>query len=125
MEPLSLAAAAVALLVPYLQQASGVLAYRTGEAVADAALPKVKALYERVRSKLSPGSYQGALLDGLQEAPEDVGRQEIFKAELAKAISQDSEFTAELERLVSEAQAAGGVQIAASEAGVVAGGDVH
>jgi hypothetical protein len=124
MDPFSLAAAAVALLAPYLQQASGVLAERAGQAMADAALPKVKALYERIRAKLRPGSYQGALLDGVQEAPDDIGRQEILKTELAKVISQDHEFAAELERLVNEAQAAGGVHITATEAGVVAGGDV-
>jgi hypothetical protein len=125
MDPLSLAAAAVALLAPYLQQAGGVLADRAGEAIADASLAKVRALYEQVRAKLRPGSYQGALLDGVQEAPEDVGRQEILKAELAKVISQDQTFAAELERLVNEAEVAGGVQIAASDAGMMAGGDVH
>jgi hypothetical protein len=125
MEPLSLAAAAVALLAPYLQQAGGVLADRAGEAIANAALPKVKELYERVRAKLRPGSYQGALLDGVQEAPGDTGRQEILKAELAKVISQDRQFAAELERLVNEVQAVGGVKITASDAKVVAGHDVY
>jgi hypothetical protein len=125
MEPLSLAAAAVGLLAPYLKQAAGVLADRAGQAIADAALPKVKALYELIRAKLAPGSYQGALLDGVQEAPEDPGRQEILKAELAKLISHDPEFAADLERLVAEAQTAGGVQITATDAGVVAGRDVY
>jgi hypothetical protein len=50
MDPVALAAAAVALLAPYLQQAGGVLADRAGQAIADAALPKVKALYERIRA---------------------------------------------------------------------------
>jgi hypothetical protein len=59
MDPFSLAAAAVALLAPYLQQASGVLAERAGQAMADAALPKVKALYERIRAKLRPGGRWG------------------------------------------------------------------
>jgi hypothetical protein len=46
-------------------------------------------------------------------------------AELAKIIGQDPQFAAELERLVSEAQAAGGVRITASDAGVVAAGNVY
>jgi hypothetical protein len=125
MEPVSLAAAAVGLLAPYLQQTAGVLADRAGQAIADAALPKVKALYERIRGKLRPGSYQEALLEGVREAPEDPGRQEILKAELAKIISQDPQFAAELERLVTEARAAGGVRITATDAGVVAAGDVQ
>lgn len=60
----------------------------------------------------------------LQE-PDDTGRQEILKAELAKVIGEDHEFAAELARLVNDAQAAGGVQVKDSDAGVVAGRDVH
>ena len=43
MEPLSLAAAAVVLLAPCLQQAGGVLADRAGQVIADAALPQAVA----------------------------------------------------------------------------------
>ncbi len=125
MEPLSLAAAALALLVPFFKQAAGKLAERAGEAVADTALPKVRALYERVRAKLAPGSYEGALLDGVQAEPDDAGRQEILKAELAKVIADDRGFATELGRLVDEAEKAGGVQIVATDTGVVAGRDVH
>jgi hypothetical protein len=125
MDPLSLATAVVAFLVPYFQQTAGVIAERAGEGIAESALPKVKALYERVRAKFVPGGYERALLDGVKQEPGDAGRQAILKAELAKVIGQDREFAAEVARLVGEVQTAVGVQIRASDAGVVAGGDVH
>ena len=113
------------LLAPFFSQAAGKLAERSGEFVAEAALPKVKELYNRVRARLVPGSYQGALLDGVRAEPNDAGRQEILKAELAKLIAQDEDFAAEVQRLVDEAEKAGGVQLTASDVGVVAGRDVH
>lgn len=122
MEPLSLAV--VSLLVSYFKQAAGKLAERAGDAVADAALPKLKALYERVRARLAPDSYEGALLDGVQAQPDEPGRQEILKAELSKILKDDQQFASELERLVGEVQQAGSVQIAATDTGIVAGRDV-
>jgi hypothetical protein len=122
MDPLGLAAAAVALLVPYFQQAAGAAAERTGEVLADSALPKVKALYERLRARLPHGGYRGALLDGVREEPDDKGRQEILTAELAKVLGEDREFAAVLARLVADAQAATGVRI---KAGLAAGRDLR
>jgi hypothetical protein len=124
-DPLSLAAAAIALLVPYFQQAAGAAAERTGEVLAESALPKVKALYEKLRTRLPRGGYRGALLDGVREEPDDTGRQEILTTELAKVLSEDHEFAAELAKLVDDAQAAAGTRIKASDAGVVAGRDVR
>ena len=125
MDPLSLAAAVVGLLVPLFKQAAGRLAERSGESVADAAIPAVKALFARVRARLAPDKYRGALLDGLQAEPNDTERQQILKSELAKLIAQDEEFAAELARLVVEAEQAEGVQVTATDSGIVAGRDVY
>jgi len=124
-EPLSLAAAAVGLLVPYFQQAAGRLAERAGEAIADATLARVEALYQRLRAVLAPGSYRGALLDGVQAEPDDPGRQEILKAELARLITADPQFAGQLERLVADAEQAGAVRVTATNSGMVAGRDVR
>jgi hypothetical protein len=124
MDPQSLAAAAVGLLASFFGQAGGALAERSGELVAESGLTRLKALYEWVRSKLIPGSYQGALLDGVQAEPDNADRQEILKAELARLIDQDQEFAAGLERLVAEVERAGGVRLTAVDTGVVAGRDV-
>jgi hypothetical protein len=123
MDPVSLATAAVALLGPYLAQAGGGFATRTGETIAEGALPKVKALYERLQARLAPGSYQRALLDGVKAEPDNPDRQDILKAELAKLLAQEKRFAVELEGLVEEADRAGGMRITATDAGVVAGRD--
>src|SRR5215216_3822814 len=119
MEPLSLATAAITFLVPFFKHAlegtAGKLGERAGETIADATLPKVKALYEQVRTKLAPDSYRIALLNGVKAAPEETSRQEILKAELAKVIESDSEFANELERLLSEVEKAGGERIVANQ----------
>ena len=125
MDPVSLAGAAVALLGPYFAQTAGALATRAGESIAEAAVPKVRALYERLRARLTPGSYQGTLLDGVEAQPDDPGRQEILKAELAKLLAKDPRFAAELEGLVEQAERAGGVRIASTDVGVVAGRDAN
>jgi hypothetical protein len=125
-DPLSLAAAAVGLLIPFFKPATDKVAERAGETIADAAIPRVKALFERVRARLAAaGGYQGALLEGVRQEPDDPGRQEVLKAELAKIIVQDQQFASELARLVSEIEQAVGVQVTATDAGVVAGRDVH
>jgi hypothetical protein len=125
MDSVSLANAAVALLGPYFAQTAGAFATRAGESIADATVPKVRAVYERLRARLTPDSYQGALLEGVQAQPDDPGRQEILKAELAKLLAQDPGFAAELADLVEQAERASGVRIVATDAGVVAGRDAN
>jgi hypothetical protein len=125
MDPLSLAAAAVGLLVPYFRQAAGKIAERAGERLADSTLAGLRSLYERVRAGLVPGSYRGGLLEGVQAEPDDPGLQEVLKLELAKLIAADPQFAEELERLVAHAEQAGAVRITASDSGMVAGRDVQ
>jgi hypothetical protein len=124
MDPVSLAAVAIGLLVPYLQRIAGKLGDRSGDAIADAAAPILKSLHQLVRTKLPPGSSQGALLDGVLEQPDDANRHQSLETALAGAAAQDEAFKADLERLVAAARAAGAVQITATDAGVVAAGDV-
>jgi hypothetical protein len=125
MDSWSLAAAAVGLLVGYFKQVGGKVTERAAEAMADAAVPKLKALYERIRGRFAPDTYEGALLKGFEEQPEDADRQQGLEAALAKSAQQEPEFAADLQRLVAEAETAGGLHITASEGGVVAGRDVH
>jgi hypothetical protein len=122
-EPRSLAIGVVALLIAYMQQVASKLGDRTGETIAEAALPKVEALYQRVRARLGPATAQGALLDTMQDDPAG-RRQQGLETELTRVISQDHKFAAELERLLDEVSAAGGL-IAGTDTGVVAGGNVY
>jgi hypothetical protein len=64
------------------------------------------------------------LLSSFQKAPGDVHGQEILTAELTEIISQDREFAVELERLVNEVWATGAAQIASTEFGAIAAGNM-
>jgi len=123
-EPVSLAAAAVSLLAPFLQRLGGQVAEQASDALADAAVPVVKRLYQTVKAKLLPGSYAGNQLEGVEERPDSEGRQQALRTALAEELAADPEFSVQVARLVSEAQAAG-VQVVANDAGAVAGRDVH
>ena len=120
-EPVSLAATAVALLAPYLKR----LAERTADDVADAALPAVKRLYQAVKQKLRPGTGAGQQLERVEQQPgSEAGRQALHTA-LAVELARDPGFADELASLVREAEAAGAPSVLASDAGVVAGRDVR
>jgi hypothetical protein len=94
-------------------------------AVADAAVPAVKRLYQALKDRLRPGTYAGSQLEGVEQRPDSESRQQALRSALAEELEADPAFAAEVERLVGEAQAAGGVQLTVSDAGVVAGRDVH
>jgi hypothetical protein len=124
-EPFSLAAAAVALLTPLLQRAVGRFAEQGADALADAAVPTVKRLYQALKDRLRPGTYAGSQLEGVEQRPDSESRQQALRSALAEELEADPTFAAEVNRLVGEAQAAGGVQLTVSDVGVVAGRDVH
>ena len=124
-EPVSLAASAVALLVPYLQQAAGRVAEQATDAAVDVALPALKRLYEVVKAKLRPGTYGGNQLRGMEERPDSEGRQQALRTALVEELESDPSFAAELVHVVREAQEATGVRVSAVDAGVVAGRDAR
>jgi murein L,D-transpeptidase YcbB/YkuD len=124
-EPVSLAASAVALLVPYLERVAGRVAEQATDALADAAIPALKRLYEAVKARLRPGTYAGNQLQGVEERPDSEGRQQALRSALAEEVESDPAFAAELDRLVSQAQTATGVRVTATDVGVIAGRDAH
>jgi AcrR family transcriptional regulator len=124
-EPVSLAAAAVALLASYLQRAAGRIIDRTADAIGDSAVPVVERLYETVKARLKPGTYAGNQLLGVEENPTSPGRQQALQIALAEAMEANAAFAAEIEHLVTAVQAAGGTQVVVTDAGAVAGRDIH
>jgi hypothetical protein len=97
---LELAAAAVALMLPYIKRTFTPVGQEVADDVSDAAGAKLKALYEKIRQKFRKGSYQGALLDGVEESPNDTDRQETLTRELAKQLEADQAFRESVTSLV-------------------------
>jgi hypothetical protein len=127
MDPVSLSSAAVALLVPYLQRLGGKMTDKASEQLAEAALPALGRLYQAMKRRLVPGTYAGGQLAGVEEHPERKGRQQALVSTLAEMLEDDVGFVTELAELVTEAQAAVGVQtkFGRVEGPVAIGGDVH
>jgi hypothetical protein len=127
MDPITLAGAAVGLLVPYLQKLAGKVADQATEQLSEAALPAVKRVYQAVKARLHPGSYAGNQLAGVEEKPDSPTRQQALQGALAEVLVEDEGFAAELERLVAVARKAAGwqAQVGKVEGTAAFGGDVH
>lgn len=120
MDVSGLAGAVVGLIVPYLQQAAGKFA----DGVVDGAVAKVRQLYQTLRSRLRPGSYEANQLAGVEERPDSQSRSDSLRTALAEYLADNPELAGELARLVAEARQAG-VSVRAVDSGITAGGDVH
>ncbi|HEV7759346.1 MAG TPA: hypothetical protein VGO78_10165, partial [Acidimicrobiales bacterium] len=66
MDPVTLAAAAVGLLAPFLRSIGDTVAGEASETLSDAAVPVVKRLFKALKDRLLPGSYSGNQLDGVE-----------------------------------------------------------
>jgi hypothetical protein len=125
MDPVTLATAAVGLLVPFFKRLTEKVLDRAGSDLADAAEAKVEALYERVKAKFTGDDYTAALLQGAEANPDSPSRQANLQSALVEQLEEDEGFKVALERLVTDAEAAGAVQIEATDTGAVAGRDFH
>lgn len=114
--------AAVALILPYIKQAFTPVASE----IADDAGAKLKTLYEHIRNRFHKGTYEGALLDGVEESPDDVDRQEALAKVLAKQLEADPTFRESLTRLVASIQQqTDGASTSITDAGIVAQRDIE
>jgi hypothetical protein len=110
MDPLSLAGAAVALVLK-----------RMLDDAADEALPAAKRLFAALKQRFAPGGEQAVLLEGVEQDPDTQWRQDALTHSLATAVEQDADFARELTSLVQAA----GVNITTGDAGFVAGGNIN
>ncbi|MGC9084548.1 MAG: hypothetical protein ACP5ME_15410 [Anaerolineae bacterium] len=97
-----IAAAAAALLGPYLAKAGEALAKKAGEA----AWAKVEALYQAIRRKFAADrdDYAQKTLQRLEEQPSSEARQAALADVLAEKAQADPAFARQLAALVGEAR---------------------
>jgi hypothetical protein len=120
-EPISVAATAIAFLAPYLVKAGESLAEKAGEAVAE----KVGALYHAIKGKFAGDSYAEQTLLRLEESPGIEGRQSALETLLNEKMEEDPTFAKRVRQLVDEAKAADTNNVIAyGERSVAIGGDV-
>ena len=122
---LELAMAAVALILPFIKKTLTPVANQIADDVAASEGAKVKALYEKIRNKLRKGTYDGALLDGVEESPDDHDRQEALAKVLAKRLETDTAFRESVTSLVESIQPrTEGASLSAQDVGMVAQRDI-
>jgi hypothetical protein len=123
------AAAAVALLVPYLGQIGGHLAGRVATELTEAVMARLDRLYDRVKARLGGDRAGQRALQRLQERPDDQLRQASLQDVLAETVEADPEFAAQLTAMIRDIRALAPnlTQVNISESGAVAtgGGDVR
>lgn len=127
MDPMSIATAAVSLLFPFFSQLAGKMTERIGEGLGDAAMDRLRRLYETVRDRLTGDRFAGEALEGMRQQPESERDQGAVQYALARTIEEDPQFGETLQRLIEEAQRSVGPSVGqVSESGIVAlGGDVN
>jgi hypothetical protein len=120
MDPATLAAAAVGLLIPFLKSVGEKIADRSGDVV----VSKLGTLYERIRDRLRGDSYEEQLLAGVAADPASQSRQRNLQSRLAELFETDDTFRADIESMVQEAHTAGAPTVVAESSGITAGGNV-
>jgi len=118
---MELATAVLSLILPFIKQT---LTPAASQMADDAGL-KLKALYEKIRNRFRKGTYEGALLDGVEESPDDRDRQDAFARTLARHLETDAAFRESVTRLVESIQpTTDRSSITAQDAGAIAGGNI-
>lgn len=113
---MELAIAAVSLILPFIKKALT----PTANNMADDAGLALKTLYEKIRNRFRKGTYEGALLDGVEDKPDDRDRQDALAKELAKHLEEDSAFRESVSHLVESIQpATAKSSITAQDAGTI------
>ena len=123
------AAAAVALLVPYLGQLGGHLAGRVATELTEAVMARLDRLYDRVKARFAGDRAGQRALQRLEEHPDDPLRQASLQDVLAETLEADPRFATELAAMVRDIRALAPTltQVNVSESGAIAtgGGDVR
>ncbi len=123
------AAAAVALLVPYLGHIGGHLVGRVATELTEAVMARLDRLYDRVKAKFVGDRTGQRALQRLEERPDDQLRQASLQDVLAETLEGDPRFAAELTAMIRDIRALAPnltqVNINESGATAVGGGDVR
>jgi hypothetical protein len=126
MDPVAIATAAVSLIAGFLGRVGDQAADQAADELGQAAVGKLRRLYEVVKRRVAPDSFAQGALERLEQQPENGRRQGALEDAIAEMAEADQAFRDELSRLLEEVQAAAGDRIQISESGAVAiHGDVR
>jgi hypothetical protein len=126
MEPISVAAAVVALLVPYLRHMGDRAADNMGDALGEAAMVKLAGLYRQVKARMASQPVAARALEDLEQRPSDDHCRVVFQGALADLMRSEPAFARALRRLVDDSARVGSPALAriADSGAVTLRGDI-
>jgi hypothetical protein len=122
MDPVTLAAAALSVVGPYLVKIAGKAAQGLADSVSDDAVEFGRKMWKRIRQAFA-GSATDDVAARAEKDPNDADTLEIVKHMLIERLKSDPALASDLEGLVKQAEQSG-VVINATDAGMVVGGNV-
>lgn len=122
MDPVTLAAAALAVIRPLLGKFTDAAATRVADAAVDGAGSGAVALYRAIRRRMAGERYHEAILQGAEDQPGDEDRVDTLGRTLAAIIKADPDFAGVIADLVGQATTQ---NITVTDSGAVAGGDIN
>lgn len=120
LDPVTLAAAAMAVIRPFLGKFTDATAAKAADATAGAVGSGALELYRAVRKRMAHDGYHAAILQGAEDQPGSDDRVETLTRTLAAIIEADPDFAAAIEQLTGQS----GQDITVTDSGAVAGRDV-
>ncbi|MDQ3678161.1 MAG: hypothetical protein M3401_15425 [Actinomycetota bacterium] len=104
-------AALLARALPYLSKSADRVATQAGDAIGDAAWRFAQRIWAKVGGRLSERPAAQEAIDEVAATPDDEGARFVLERQLGKLFEAEPELAAEVEGVMSEAVAAGVVQV--------------
>jgi len=123
-DPTLIANGVVSALVTFLKAVADKTIERGSDATADAAVGRLRALYQAIKAKLSKDNVDAEVLERFEADPASIARQRTLEGVLAEAMQTDPAFAEEVARLLSSSRP-DGQRLMVIDSGLVAGGDAH
>jgi hypothetical protein len=123
-DPVSLAAAAVPIMLAWLRKATGPVVDDIVDSTSAAAAAKLKQIYQAIKDRFAGDTFAEQALDRVGEDTESAPRQRTLEDVLAERLEKDPDFAHVLEGLIGELSPAEQASIVAINTGIAAGGDV-
>jgi hypothetical protein len=121
MDPVVLAAAAMAVIRPLLGKFADAATSKAADAAASAAGSGATALYRTVRKRMVRDAYHEAILQGAEDQPGSEDRVDTLTRTLAAILKTDPDFASAIADLVGQTTQ----NITVTDSGAVAGRDVN
>jgi hypothetical protein len=123
-DPVSLAAAAVPIVLAWLRKVGGGVVDDVVESTSAATAAKLKQIFQAIKDRFAGDAFAEQALDRVGEDTESAPRQRTLEDVLAERLEKDPDFARVLEGLIGELSPADRASVVAINTGIVAAGDV-